>query len=127
MSKKAVAVNERQEVTLGNGEGSVAYFRGPNSEENPITAGEEITGNYLGSFKAGSKIKSLVHKVELADGNVVGINGSGMLNKKLEKTTVGSNITILYEGKKEITSGEWTGTNAHQYKVFLNTPGGVSL
>jgi len=107
--------NQQKEITLGAEGGQIASFLSPND----MKAGQELSGTYLGSFQCGP-YKTFTHKIETADG-VIGVNGSGMLNKKLALVTQGADVTIVYTGKQPIAKGPFAGTNAHQFKVLVNS------
>ncbi len=111
----------RKEVVLGNG-GQVKSFIAPKD----MVEGQELSGIYRGTFTTNGKFgEQIVHKLETADGSAVGINGNGMLNKKLALVPAGTPVTIVYNGREEIKKGKWKGSQALQFSVFADMPEGA--
>lgn len=106
----------KKEITLGGGDGSIASFLGPAD----LAKGQELTGVYLGSAVMGP-YSTLTHKIETKDG-IIGLNGSGQLNKKIAQVVPGSEVTIVYNGTAEMKKGQFAGTKAHQFSVFADVP-----
>ena len=52
-------------------------------------------------------------KVAINEGDLVIINGSGMLNSKLSRVAAGSEVLIEYLGEEAIKNGNFKGKNAH--------------
>lgn len=111
---------KRKEITLGEG-GQVKSFLAPKD----MVVGQELTGIYRGTFQTNGNFgPQIVHKIETADG-AIGVNGNGMLNKKLAQVAEGTAVTIVYNGKETIKKGEWKGTKAFQFSVFADVPEGA--
>jgi hypothetical protein len=104
--------NDQTEVMLGGG--SIKEFLGPKE----LKEGQKIAGIYQGTFVCGP-YKTVTHKIETETG-LVGLNGSGMLNKKLAMVEPGANVTVVYEGTQPIEKGRYKGTKAHQFRVLTD-------
>ena len=109
----------RKEITLGEG-GQVKSFIGPKE----MKEGQELEGTYRGTFTVDGKFgPQLVHKLDTTDG-LIGINGNGMLNKKLAQVSEGTAVTIVYNGEEKIKKGKFKGSSAYQFSVFADMPEG---
>lgn len=75
-----------------------------------------IYGTYEGSFTS-KNFGSVTHKVRTEDGLLVGVPGSGQLNKLLDKVAKDSRVKITYRGKEKIASGAFAGKQAHSFIV----------
>ena len=53
------------------------------------------------------------------DGQVIGLNSSGQLNKAMEHVEEGDMIQVMYNGTSEITEGKYAGKDAHLIEVDL--------
>ena len=59
-------------------------------------------------------------------GNIICLGHAGHLKWKMESGDVreGEKIEVVYDGKSVIESGQWKGTESHQFKVFREVPEG---
>lgn len=104
-----------EEVKLGE----VQYFK-----PKEMTAGQTFEGRFI-EVKAG-KYDNATYMLETADGTI-GINGTGKLASLMAKVALGSLVKITYLGKDEITSGQWKGSDAHNFKVLAKAATNDSL
>ena len=56
---------------------------------------------------------------ELQEGDVLVLNGCGILEKHLAGVDRGTYIEVVYKGQAEITSGEWEGEMATSLEVSI--------
>lgn len=83
-----------------------------------LEKGQTITGTYVRTF-IGGKFSNATHYLRLGDtGELVGLPGSGRLNKALGKVVEGSKVKIIYNGMETIAKGDWEGQDAHTFVVF---------
>ena len=94
--------------------------------------GDYIIGQYKGS-KTDNYDKPnwlvLVEEASFADkkeakkleGQVIGLNSNGMLNKAMERVEEGDMIQVMYNGTSEIEKGKYAGKDAHLVEVDLVT------
>lgn len=86
-------------------------------------AEENVTGTILeGVFVAAidnQMTGKQDYKFELADGNLVVLNGAGNLGYQMKSVTPGSLTRIDYLGKSVIKSGPREGKEAHGFKVMI--------
>lgn len=82
-----------------------------------LTVGTIIAGSYLGHYV--DKYNKRNHRLAQADGSTKIVNGSGQLNKLLEKVPTGSQVELEYRGTQKLTKGEFAGTEAHQFDVYI--------
>jgi len=104
----------------GNFEKIIAYyqFNAPKKAggiARQLQAGSEVTGTYEGSF-TGKTYGNTVHKVRTSEG-LVGIPGSGQLDKLLSSVANGNIVKIVYNGKSAIKEGKFAGKLAHNFAV----------
>lgn len=118
----AAAPQKGRKLTSGGG-GEIKFYNTPTTKypnpANKLEAGVEFTGTYEGAIES-KQFGSLTHKVGTSEG-MVGIPGSGQLNKALAQVNPGTNVTIVYKGKQAIQTGKYAGKEAHTYDVFDNT------
>src|SRR5271165_4471588 len=80
-----------------------------------IKPGDELLGIYEGFATVGAQ-KTPLYRIR-TDKGLVGIFGSGQLNKKMAQVAEGAEVSISYTGKQAMTTGQYAGTKAHQYNV----------
>ncbi len=106
----------------------VAFFYRTSAPKNPgktksaykvLAKGDEITGTYERAFVNG-KYKNPTYIIRNTEGQLVGLSGTGSLNRAMDKLEVGSKLKITYGGMSAIKSGEWAGSDAHNFTVFGN-------
>ncbi len=102
----------------------VAFFYRTSAPKKPtkspfkvISKGETIEGTYERSFISG-KFNNPTYIVRLANGTLVGLPGAGSLKKGMEKLAEGSKVKVIYNGMSPIKTGQWEGTDAHNFTVF---------
>ena len=59
------------------------------------------------------------HKFRTEGGEIVIVNGFGMLNSKMQKVDPGSFVKLDYQGKKKIVKGPLKGKEAHTVEVLI--------
>lgn len=84
-----------------------------------LEKGESIRGRYERQFTTG-KYKNPTYVIRLEDGKLVGLPGTGSLNRAMGKLAEGSKVIINYDGMSTIKGGEWAGSDAHNFTVFGN-------
>lgn len=104
----------------------VAYFyrfTAPKKEtKNPfkiLEKGQTVIGVYERAFTSG-KFENQTYLIRLPTGELVGFPGTGSLSRAMDKLQEGSKVKITYEGMGEIKSGQWAGSNAHNFTVLGN-------
>lgn len=100
----------REQVKISQGE--TTYVK-----PKELKAGAIIAGTYRGSFE--DKYEKLNHRIEQADGTTKVVNGTGQLNLLLAKVKQGDKVELVYKGTNVIASGQYKGTKAHTFEVFL--------
>jgi len=60
----------------------------------------------------------------MKEGDVLVLNGCGILEKHLANSVKGDYIEVVYEGQAEITGGDWEGELAHSIAVLLEDGAG---
>lgn len=114
MSKSGSAAKSAgREITLGSTVGMVDEFVSPAD----LKAGAEIVGTYLQSY-TGGQYNTTTHKLRNSNGTVIGLNGTGQLNKLMALVPKGATIKVVYEGKSTIKNGPNAGKKAHNFRVF---------
>lgn len=107
--------------SVGNSyEPIVAYYsltqpKSGNTNSRLLEEGAEINGTYEGSF-TGKKFGKKTHKVRTNEG-LIGLPGSGQLDKLMGLVKQGATVKVIYQGKKEISSGQYAGKPAHVFIV----------
>lgn len=101
------------EVTVGDG---INYIR-PSQLAKEGRTGVILEGEYLGTVDNPMSGKS-DYKFKTGEGISV-INSSGTLALRMEQVNPGTLCQIVYNGKKEIESGAFKGTLAHQFNVLV--------
>ena len=85
-----------------------------------LNAGEELSGDYVGSFEHTDKKDDVltVYEIKNADG-VHQLIGCGSLNRLMSKIVIGSRIKVTYKGMGECENPRQPGqtTSFHDYKV----------
>lgn len=104
-----------KEVTLGSSGKSVDKW----IKASELKSGDKFVGTYLDSW-TGGEYNTTTHKIEQEDGKVLGINGTGQLNKLMEKVQKGSAVEVHYAGKVKLDKGPMKGKHAHQFSVLAD-------
>lgn len=81
-----------------------------------LTEGDTFEGSYEGSFSSGT-FEQTTHKVRTEDSGLIGLPGSGQLNKLMAKVVKGARVKIVYRGQEAIKNGKWAGKKAHTFTV----------
>lgn len=76
---------------------------------------ESVQGTYEGSFTT-KKFNTKYYKIREA-GNLVAVQGTGQLNKLMDKVVEGAEVKITYRGKEKIAKGAMAGKDAHSFFV----------
>ncbi len=74
-----------------------------------------LEGTFLGIDNSGEYGPN--YKFENADGDILVVNGSGALNKKMAKVPEGSQVRLENLGMEKITTGKFAGKSFHNIKV----------
>lgn len=82
-------------------------------------AGKSIQGKLVKVKTGVGKNKSNIYELEVEPGKVVGVWGSTVLDSRFEDIEVGTDVKILYNGKKQ---GEKARGAYKDYTVFTRTP-----
>lgn len=97
--------------------------KNPNPKSRLLAKGSEILGVYEGSFVTnreasdkGLEKPAYIHKVRTTEG-IVGVSGSGKLNKNILQVKEGAQVKLVYLGKEKINSGPYAGKGAHDFVV----------
>ena len=121
------ALNSVELITVGTGnenggnfEEIIAYYQfKPSKTGSPKTRvlaqNDTIDGTYEGSFVAG-KYKKMTHKVRTAEG-LVALPSAGRLDKLMARVAQGATVKVTYRGKTTIETGEFAGSEAHNFLV----------
>jgi hypothetical protein len=130
-------VEEEDELVQIGGLEPIALFFRTKAPKKATTApfkvlekGDTISGTYERSFIAG-KFNNPTHLIRMAKdaapvagtevaGKLVGIAGTGSLNRAIDKLLAGSKVKIVYEGMSTIKNGKWEGQDAHNFTAFGN-------
>lgn len=86
-----------------------------NGKTRQLKEGDEVVGTYEGNFKAGQFNKT-THKVKTTEG-LVGVPGTGQLDKLLAKVAAGATVKIVYRGLDTIREGQFAGRPVHNFIV----------
>lgn len=84
-----------------------------------LEKGQTISGTYERSFVSG-KFKNATYVIRNTEGQLVGLPGTGGLNRAMGKLAEGSKVKITYQGMETIKGGEWAGNDAHAFVVLGN-------
>lgn len=98
---------KKQKVSIG---GDVTYFK-----PNELDEGQTVSGKYIGTRR--DSYGNLCHRLELEDGTEGVVNGTGQLNKLMERVARGASVDITYNGKVTIEKGPQKGKKAHAFDV----------
>lgn len=110
------------------------YFQSPSNWKKLGETGRMIHGTYAGrldedafqkrnyrfiALSAGTTITSDGETKEFEAGDVVIINESGGLNKKMEGIVEGNEVIVDYAGAVKMKKGSFKGKEAHTFDVYV--------
>jgi len=98
-------------VQVKLGDGDVTYFRAKE-----MNIGQKVSGKYVKQIT--DKFGNPAYKIILEDGTTGILNSTGQLASLFEKVALGSDVDVVYQGKTEIETGKWAGTDAHVFELF---------
>lgn len=112
------ASNEERTFALPEGreESQVEFIRPARLHEDGFT-GVVLEGTYVESQPNPFNTDKLDFKFELDDGRIKVINGAGNLGYKMSFINAGDYVQVEYEGKQDITKGDYKGKKAHNFEV----------
>lgn len=84
-----------------------------------LKPGDKFCGTYLDSFSCG-EYETVSHKLLTSDGKILGINGTGQLNKTMTTVAKNAYAEITYKGQEVIQKGPRKGKMAHQWEVMAS-------
>lgn len=117
---------EEGELQQVGGLEPVAFFfrtsapkKTPKSPFKVLESGQVIEGTFERSFISG-KYQNPTYIIRLTDGTLAGLASTGSLKKGMSKLAEGSKVKIVYNGMQVIKSGQWEGSDAHNFIVYGN-------
>lgn len=117
-TKQDAASNEERSFGLPEGrEASEITFIRPAKLSEAGFLGVILEGEYVGSLPNPHNSEKLDFKFKLDDGSISLINGAGNLGYKMQYINVGDYVQVEYEGKQEMTKGDYKGKQAHNFEV----------
>lgn len=121
-SKAALSTVDASNLKPVNGGGEeIATFvqfttpKAGSTKARQLNKDESVQGKYEGSFVT-KKFNTTYHKVR-EGGTLVAVQGTGQLNKLMEKVAPGAEVKITYRGKEAIAKGPMAGKSAHSFLV----------
>jgi hypothetical protein len=120
------AAEEVGEMRQVGGLEPVAFFyrtsapkKATNTPFEILEKGTTITGIYERSFVSG-KFSNPTYLLRLENGRLAGLAGSGSLNHAMGRLLEGSKVKITYNGMSPAKSGQWAGSDCHNFTVLGN-------
>lgn len=81
-----------------------------------LQEGDTFLGTYEGFF-IGKQYGTKTYKVRTNEEGLIGITGSGLLNKLMESVNPGATVKIVYRGQETMEKGKYAGRKAHAFTV----------
>lgn len=81
-----------------------------------LNAGDSVAGVYTGSNI--DSYEKNAYSIKLADGKTQVVTGAGNLDRQMGNVAPGTYVEIKYNGKQEMTSGQWKGKQSHNFSVL---------
>lgn len=81
-----------------------------------IGAGDTVTGTFLSSREDNYGKQN--YSIKQGDGSIIVLAGQGNLGRQMSAVEPGNYVEVTYNGKKEITSGQWKGKDSHSFTVL---------
>lgn len=115
------AVPEGMKKISGGGDDISVFYRfkaapAGTPKAGVLLKGDTIKGTYAGSYE-NKKFGNTVHKVRTSSG-LVALPNATQLNNALKGVAEGTEIAVVYNGKKAITTGKFIGKEAHTFDVY---------